>query len=147
MPGMLKELPFARTLLVAASCLAISSATAQQQQFQFQGSSSTTTERFDVEAPWILDWRVYSDFPQSLTVEIALLDARTGMHAGQVLQTKEMGNGVKLFNESGSYQLRIDSDLARWHVIVSELTEEEAERYTPMQRGGRLRNNPFRTRN
>lgn len=141
-----KKFSAVRALLLAGFCLATVPASAQTQVVEFQGSSSMTSERFEVEAPWILDWRVYSDFPQSLTVEIALLDGRTGMHAGQVLQTKEMGNGVKLFNESGSYRLRIDSDLARWHIIVSELTEEEAERYTPMQPSGPLQNSPFRSR-
>jgi hypothetical protein len=62
-----------------------------------------------------------------------------------VKQTKELGNGVKLFEESGTYQLRIDSDLARWQVLVKELTTEEAEQYLPQQKGFR-RDSPFRQR-
>jgi hypothetical protein len=56
-----------------------------------------------------------------------------------------MGNGVKLFEESGTYQLRIDSDLARWQILVKELTEEEAKQYTPKEKGLQ-RNSPFRQR-
>ena len=126
-------------------CLAASLAHAQEQSLEFTGSSSMTTPKFEVEAPWILDWRVFSDFPQSLSIEIALLDATTNTHQGVVVQTKNMGNGVRLFDEGGSYKLRIDSDLARWQILVKELTEEEAEQYTPKQKGFE-RDSPFRQR-
>jgi hypothetical protein len=132
-------------LPVLALCLSVSVSKAEEQSLEFTGSSSTTTPKFTVEAPWIIDWRVFSDFPQSMSIEIALLDGATGMHAGLVQQTKELGNGVKLFEEGGTYQLRIDSDLARWQVLVKELTTEEAEQYTPKQKGFR-RDSPFRQR-
>jgi hypothetical protein len=132
-------------LAVLVLCLSVPVSNAEQQSLEFKGSSSTTTPKFTVEAPWILDWRVFSDFPQSMSIEIALLDGTTGMHAGLVSQTKELGNGVKLFEEGGTYQLRIDSDLARWQVLVKELTTEEAEQYTPKQKGFR-RDSPFRQR-
>ena len=48
-----------------------------------------------------------------------------------MLHTKVKGNGVKLFRQGGTYQLRISSSLARWRIRVEQLTEEEAERYTP----------------
>jgi hypothetical protein len=120
-------------------------AKADEQSLEFTGSSSTTTPKFTVDAPWILDWRVFSDFPQSVSIEIALLDGTTGMHAGLVVQRKEMGNGVKLFDEGGTYQLRVDSDLARWQILVKELTTEEAEQYLPKQKGLQ-RDSPFRQR-
>lgn len=131
--------------LLVLCFLAATAAAQQDGALEFTGSSSTTTPKFTVEAPWILDWRVFSDFPQSVSIEIALLDGTTGMHEGLVLQRKEMGNGVKLFNEGGTYQLRIDSDLARWQILVRELTEEEAEQYTPKETGFQ-RDSPFRQR-
>jgi hypothetical protein len=140
-----RRIPIAGWLSLAALCLCAGAAGAEDESLEFSGSSSTTTPKFTVEAPWILDWRVFSDFPQSVSIEIALLDGNTGMHEGLVLQTKEMGNGVKLFDEGGTYQLRIDSDLARWQVLVKELTEEEAEQYTPKQKGLQ-RDSPFRQR-
>lgn len=134
-------------LVTAVLCLVAGAAIAQESQtFEFEGSSSSTTSTFDVQAPWVLDWRVYSDFPQAMSVDIALLDAVSGLHQGQVLQTKEVGDGVKLFNQSGSFKLRVNSDLARWHVIIAELTEEEAERYTPMGEGTQQDQGPFRQR-
>jgi hypothetical protein len=138
--------PFTSWTTSIVLCFLASAATAQQEEsLEFTGSSSTTTPKFTVEAPWILDWRVFSDFPQSVSIEIALLDGTTGMHDGLVLQRKELGNGVKLFNEGGTYQLRIDSDLARWQILVRELTEAEAEQYTPKEKGFQ-RDSPFRQR-
>ena len=48
-----------------------------------------------------------------------------------ILHTKRPGNGVKLFNSSGRFKLRIDSTLARWTVKIIQITPEEAEQYTP----------------
>jgi hypothetical protein len=48
-----------------------------------------------------------------------------------VLHTKRKGNGVKLFEEGGTFQLRISSTLARWRIKIIQITDEEAELYTP----------------
>jgi hypothetical protein len=133
-------------LAMVGLCFLASGASAQDDDvLEFKGTNSTVTPAFEVQAPWILDWRIYTDFPQSMSLEIALLDATTGMHDGQVLQTKKTGTGVKLFEEGGSYKLRIDSDLARWQLLIKELTPEEAEQYTPKGREGALGNEWFRT--
>lgn len=135
------------TAAVAGLCLASVGTWAQDNEtLEFKGANSTVTAEFEVQAPWILDWRIYTDYPQSMSVEIALLNANTGMHDGQVLQTKQIGNGVKLFQQSGAYKLRVDSDLARWHLLIRELSAEEAEQYTPKQNEGVLGNQWFRTR-
>ena len=90
-----------------------------------------TTAEFVVRAPWILDWRVNSDYQGSLAIEISLVDATTGFHSGLILQTKRPGNGVRLFNKSGKYRFRVSSSLARWSLKVEQLTRAEAELYTP----------------
>jgi len=98
---------------------------------QFSGSGNTTTDWFEVQAPWILDWRVNSDFQGSMAIEISLLDGNTGFHKGLLLQTKRPGDGVKLFNESGRFRFRISTTLARWTLKVEQLTREEAKLYVP----------------
>lgn len=98
---------------------------------QFTGSGGTTTAEFEVQAPWILDWRVNSDFQGAMAIEISLVDGATGFHKGLLLQTKRPGNGVKLFNESGTFRFRISATFARWDLKVEELSREEAELYTP----------------
>jgi hypothetical protein len=101
---------------------------------EFKGTGDATTAIFRVESPWILDWRLDGDFDQLVGLEITLIEAKNSRHVGRVLYTKRRGNGVKLFQTAGLYQLRISSTLARWTVRIEQLTREEAELYTP--RGG-----------
>ena len=98
---------------------------------EFSGNGATTTVPFTVESPWIIDWRVDADYEQLVAIDVTLVEAKTGRHVGRVLHTKTKGNGVKLFLEGGSYQLRVSSTLARWRLRVEQLTEEEAELYVP----------------
>ncbi len=123
---------FLITIAVSISVLLISEiAPAKELVREFQGSRSTTTVEFEVRAPWILDWRIYTDYPGQIGVDISLIDARTGAFQGSVLKTKWPGNGVRLFRESGKYQFKVVSNLARWTLKVEQLTREEAEQYTP----------------
>ena len=104
---------------------------AEQLVKEFQGTGNTTTAMFTVEAPWLLDWRLDGDYDQLVGLEITLVEARQSRHVGRVLYTKRRGNGVKMFNTAGLYQLRISSTLARWTVRIEQLTREEAELYAP----------------
>lgn len=98
---------------------------------EFRGTNDSMTPAFTVEAPWILDWRLDGDYDQLVALEVTLVEARTGRHVGQVLHTKRKGNGVRLFRQGGTYQLRVSGSLARWTLKIQQLTPEEAELYTP----------------
>ena len=115
------------TLLILAASLVSATETVRE----FSGNGNTITAMFTVESPWLLDWRLDGDFDTLIALDISLLDARTGRHVGRVLHTKYKGNGVKLFDESGTYQLRVSSTLARWRIKIQQITDEEAELYTP----------------
>jgi len=41
---------------------------------EFSGSGAATTAEFEVEAPWILDWRVNSEYQKSMAIEVHLPD-------------------------------------------------------------------------
>ncbi len=97
---------------------------------EFRGSESRYTGEFEVQAPWILDWRVTSDLAPA--VEVTLLQAGTGVFVGSALRTKQTGNGVRLFQEGGRFQFRVNSTLANWTLRVEQLTRAEAEQYTPL---------------
>jgi len=97
----------------------------------FKGTGTATTAEFEVRAPWILDWRVNSDYQGSLAIEIALVDANTGFQSGMIVRTKRPGNGIRLFNKGGKFRLRVSSTLTRWQLKVEQLTAAEAELYTP----------------
>lgn len=120
-----------KTSLVILLTLITSLASAKETVREFSGTGNTTTAMFTVESPWLLDWRLDGDFDALIALDIVLLDARTGRHAGRVLHTKYKGNGVKLFDEGGTYQLRVSSSLARWRIKIEQITDEEAELYTP----------------
>ena len=98
---------------------------------EFSGSQSTTTSEFEVKAPWILDWRINSNYRENMGLEISLVDAKTGFMIGRIFKTKYAGNGVKLFNESGRYRLRISSSFTNWNFKVSQVSQSEAELYSP----------------
>ena len=124
-----------RTIVgIAAAVIIVVSATAvsaKQLVKEFRGSGNTTTAAFQVEGPWILDWRLDGDFDTLVALDVTLIDARNGRHIGRILHTKYKGNGVQLFEDSGRFQLRVSSTLARWTFKIEELSEEEAEQYTP----------------
>jgi hypothetical protein len=101
---------------------------------EFRGSRSTTTVVFEVRAPWILDWRMMTDFPGQMAVDISLVEAGSGAFQGSVLKTKWPGNGVRMFDQGGKFQFKIISSLAEWTLKVEQLTREEAEQYTKRTR-------------
>lgn len=120
-----------KRILVVFLALAASPAPAADVVKEFSGSSNMLTSVFTVESPWILDWRLNGDYETLIALNITLIEARTGRHIGRVLHTKYRGNGVKLFKEGGTYQLRVSATLARWNIKIEQLTDEEAELYTP----------------
>lgn len=119
---------------VALSLLIASAVNSKILVREFTGNEPTTTAAFTVDGPWLLDWRLDADYEQFVALDISLIEARTGRHMGRVLHTKYRGNGLKLFDEGGTYQLRISSTLARWRVKIEQITPEEAEQYTPRRK-------------
>lgn len=97
---------------------------------EFTGSESKSTVEFRVKAPWIVDWRTRGDYPGQMAVHVSLVSSPSGEHLGKVVTTKYVDNGVKLFNEGGTFRFQVDSSLASWTLRVEELTRAEAETYT-----------------
>ena len=118
-----------------ATCLILASgvnvAAAEEMIAEFRGSGNQTTREFTVDAPWILDWRINSDYNMMVSFDLDLVDATTGVLQGNILRAKALGNGVRLFGSSGKYRFRINASFMRWHLKVKELTTEEAALYTP----------------
>ena len=111
--------------------LAAQSASAEELIVEFNGSGNRTTAEFKVQGPWILDWRINSDYRRMLSFDLDLVDGRTGVLKGSILRTKRLGNGVRLFNESGSFRFRINGSFIDWYLKVKKLTPAEAELYSP----------------
>jgi hypothetical protein len=98
---------------------------------KFEGKDSTITASFSVNGPWLLDWRVNSDYTRSMAIDIVLLDAETGLQVGRVKHKKEPDNGLRLFDQGGRYKIRIDASHTRWQVKIIQITKADAELYTP----------------
>jgi len=110
-------------------------ASAEQLLREFSGSRTMQTPEFEVEAPWLIDWRVNSEFRDSMGLTIVLLNEPSRTHAGTVMKTKYVGNGLRLFEEGGRFSLKVDSVLSNWTIKIIQLTPEEAEQYTPKEKG------------
>lgn len=122
---------FACYVLVYLSFLAISApVNAERLVREFSGDKSITTAEFVVKQPWVLDWRVNSNFKESMGLEVSLVDGRTGFLIGRIFKTKYAGNGVRMFNKDGHYRLRISSSLTNWSFKIKELTAGEADLYS-----------------
>ena len=119
--------------IFATLCCFSSVAISKELIREFKGSGNRTTAEFEIEAPWIVDWRTKGDYPGQMAVEVNLLTV-TGEYVGKVVTTKYVDNGVRLFNESGRYVFQINSSLADWTLRVEKLTRQEAEAYMPKEK-------------
>ena len=121
--ALVMKLRIIRLILVVAVGLVGINAQGQQAVAEFSGNNNTTTTAFEVKAPWILNWRITGNYTTSVGFELMLLDGKTRMHKGVILRTRRAGNGVKLFQESGTFRFRISSGLANYHLKVEEISE------------------------
>ncbi|MEM1260796.1 MAG: hypothetical protein AAGH76_00220 [Pseudomonadota bacterium] len=113
------------TTLLAGMAATVSASAADVVR-QFSGTRDTTTVEFEVSAPWVLDWRIGSDFPDATRFELWIVDAMTGYSKSRVMKVKKTGSGKKLFLESGRMRFRVSASYANWYLKVSEITEKEA---------------------
>ena len=118
-------------LAVLVLLMAAATAGAEELIVEFKGNGNRTTAEFKVRGPWILDWRINSEYSRMLSFDLDLVDGRTGVLKGSILQTKRLGNGVRLFNDSGTFRFRINGSFIDWHLKVKKLTPAEAALYTP----------------
>ena len=122
-----------RSVTAVMALAMINTAGAEELIAEYQGTGNQNTMAFEVEAPWILDWRINSDYNKMVSFDLDLVDGMTGVLEGNILRAKALGNGVRMFNTSGKYRFRINASFIRWHLKVIQLTPEEAELYTPRQ--------------
>jgi hypothetical protein len=106
-------------------------ANAEQLVREFSGSRSTETAEFEVKAPWLVDWRVNSDFPSSMGIAVSLTRGGTDAYEGKVFKTKSPGNGLRLMEESGRFRFKIDASITHWTLKVIQLSPDEVEQYQP----------------
>ena len=123
---------FSFVIFIALCCFA-GNVNSKELIHEFKGTGNKTTAEFEINAPWIVDWRTQGDYPGQMAVEVSLLTV-TGEYVGKIVTTKYVDNGVKLFNEGGRFVLQVDASLASWTLRVEQLTRQEAETYTPKEK-------------
>ncbi|MEO0345101.1 MAG: hypothetical protein AAF229_02485 [Pseudomonadota bacterium] len=116
------------TLLLA---LVAGSASAGEVIAKFSGSRGKTTVAFETDGPWLLEWRINSEYVRQSSFELNLINADTGLFDSRILQTKRLGNGLKLFRQEGRWRFEVSGNFTDWYLTVEQLTEAEAEQYTP----------------
>jgi len=121
-------------LFFVVSATACCATQAAETVAEFTGTRTQETADFEVEAPWLIDWRVTSEFPQSMGLTIVLLDAPAGIHVGTVVKTKYIGDGLRLMEEGGRYRFKVDAVVANWTIKVIQLGPEEAKQYSPKEK-------------
>ena len=129
-----------RITLVLVLVMLGSAANSAELVREFNGEGDTTTAAFTVESPWLIDWHLQSPKWQTdsrpsrfSAMEITLIEAQSGRHVGRVKWTQSVGNGLRMFNTSGRYRLKITTTHARWKIRIEQLTDEEAKLYTPKE--------------
>lgn len=122
---------FLLCLAVILALLFAQEANAEQLIREFSGSRSTETAEFEVKAPWLIDWRVNSDFPSSMGIAVTLTRGGTDAYEGKVFKTKSPGNGLRLMEESGRFRFKVDSAISNWTLKVIQLSPDEVEQYQP----------------
>lgn len=96
---------------------------------EFSGSRNARTASFEVDGPWLLEWRINSDYRMQQAFELNLINAETGFFDSRILQTRRVGSGLKLFRNTGRFRFEVSANFTDWYLTVEQLTEEEAAQY------------------
>ena len=70
--------------------LGLNIASAEELIVDLQGTGNQTTAEFTVKAPWILDWRINSDYNKMVSFDLDLVDGTTGVLEGNILRAKAL---------------------------------------------------------
>ena len=103
---------------------------------KLSGKDSGKPPAFTVDGPWTMDWSARSDFLDLASIELRLFDATTGEFIGLVAEVKGVGSGLKLFENSGSFQLVVVGTLVEWDIEIQEISQELAASLKRSTEGG-----------
>jgi hypothetical protein len=124
--------------VVLGSCVALLAAVAVAQTVdRFSGRGPGGTGAFSVEGPWLLSWRVGSEFPMLAHLELHLYEEPSGRFVGLAVNHTGVGSGQKVIAEGGRYRIVVVGRSMDWAIVIEEARNEIAEL---------LRDNPGLTR-
>ena len=92
----------------------------------FSGENNGMSPTFKIDGPWTMDWRAKSEFPLLASVEMRLHDGESGDFLGMIAEIKGTGNGLKVFENGGTYQVIVVGTFVEWDFQVEQISEEQA---------------------
>jgi len=96
------------------------------ERVKFNGEDSGRTAAFQTGGPWLLDWAINSDTPLLTVFEMRLHEAESGEYLGTMVELHGIGNGLKLFEQGGAFEIGITANNASWELHVIEVSPETA---------------------
>lgn len=93
---------------------------------RFGGKESGESPVFTVDGPWTMDWSAHSEFPLLASIEMRLHDGESGEFVGRVVSLEGTGQGLRLFEEPGSYKIVIVGRSVTWDVEILQVSTEQA---------------------
>ncbi len=103
---------------------------------RFTGDESERTAIFEMGGPWLLDWTVRSRTALPTNFEMRLHDADSGKFVGTIVQLEGTGRGLKLFEESGNFQIEIVAQNLIWDLQIEAIDAQEAARLKRLSEDG-----------
>ncbi|MBT8068253.1 MAG: hypothetical protein KJO09_13505 [Gammaproteobacteria bacterium] len=125
---------FQFVLVLLAMPLGVASA-ADTDRIRFDGEGNGRTAVFEVDGPWMLDWSLHSNTPSRAIFEMRLHDGASGAFIGRLMELHGTGNGLKLFEQGGTFQIAIVASQVGWELEVSEVSEEKAAQIKRLSAG------------
>lgn len=119
--------------LLAAQCCIASAADTERVRFDGEGNGRTTV--FEIDGPWMLDWSLHSDTPSLAVFEMRLHEGASGDFIGRLIELHGTGNGLKLFEQGGTFQIAIVASHVAWELEISEVSEEQAAQMKRLSAG------------
>ena len=121
------------TLIILLLATSATRAHAGEVILDTKGEGSARTATFKVDGPWLLSWRINSDYRPQSAFELSLLDADSGYFHSRVIRKPTSLNGLKLFRETGTFRFEVDAAFTYWTLVVEQLTDEEADALIPVE--------------
>lgn len=123
---------FVFALLAMQGCIA---SAADTDRVRFDGEGNGRTAVFEIDGPWMLDWSLHSDAPSLAVFEMRLHEGASGDFIGRLMELHGTGNGLKLFEQGGTFQIAIVASHVAWELEISELSEEQAAQMKRLSAG------------
>lgn len=115
------------SICIGVAAILWSSAFAENpENLRFIGEGSGESAVFSMDGPWTLDWSVNSEFPLLASFEIRLHDGVSGKIIGRVAELEGIARGLKLFEQSGTFQIVVAGRSVNWEIDVLEVSEQQA---------------------